>query len=179
MGRFLRFVAFFVLLVGVLGLVVLPLIASPILTGMVRDMGLKSDTLKVSVELFDPLLFVGRARAVHITAYAVDISPAGIGSMDLTLGGASFFERSWQTVDGELRDVSLTTGGERFTVGSVKVTGEAEEANATARLTGPELEALVKFAAGRAGMSVDAVLLTNEGVRVVIGGVAGPGRIEV
>jgi hypothetical protein len=178
-GRFLRFVGFFVLLVAVLGLVVVPLVASPILTGMVRDMGLKSDTLRVSVDLFDPLLFVGRARAVHVRAEGVDVSPAGIGSMDLTLGGVSFFERSWQTVDGELHDVSLTTGGERFVVGSVNVSGEADAANATARLTGPELESIVKFAASRQGVTVDDVALSNEGVRVVIGGVEGAARIEV
>lgn len=179
MGRFLRFVGFFVLLVAFLGLVVVPLVAGPILTGMVRDMGLKSDTLRVSVELFDPLLFVGRARAVHVTADAVDVSPAGIGALDLTLGGVSFFQRSWQTVDGELQDVSLTTGGERFVVGSVRVSGEAATASATARLTGPELEGIVKFAASRQGVTVDDVLLSNEGVRVVIGGIEGAARIEV
>jgi hypothetical protein len=178
-GRFLRFVGFFALLVAFLGLVVVPLIASPILTGMVRDMGLRSDTLRVSVELFDPLLFVGRARAVHVTADSVDVSPAGIGSMDLTLGGVSFLNRDWQTVNGELRDVSLETGGERFVVGSVRVSGEADAADATARLTGPELEGIVRFAAARQGVTVDEVSLDNAGVRVVIGGIEGAARVEV
>jgi hypothetical protein len=176
---FVRFICFFGVLVAVLGLVVLPLVAGPILTGMVRNMGVRSDTLRVSVELFDPLLVIGRPRAVHMAATGVDLSPAGIGSFELTLGGVSLFDRTWQTVDGELRDISVTTGGETFTVGSVRVNGDADAAQATARLSAPEIEELIRYAARREGLPLDDVELTDEGVRVTIDGVEGNGRVEV
>jgi hypothetical protein len=176
---FIRFVAFFGVLILVLALVVLPLVAGPILTGMVRDMGLRSDTLRVSVELFDPMLVVGRPRAVHVVASGVDLSPAGIGSFELTLGGVSLFDRTWQTVDGELRDISVTTGGERFNVGSVRVTGDAAAAQATARLSAPEIEALIRYTARREGLPLDDVQLTSAGIRVTINGIEGSGRLEV
>ena len=179
MGGFLRFVALFVLLVAFLGLVAVPLVATPILTGMVRDMGLRSDTLRVSVELFDPLIFLGRSRALHVEATGVDASPAGIGRMELVLRNVSFLDRTWESVDGELQDLSLTTGGQEFTVDSVLVNGDESEARATARLSNEQVQEMVRFAARRQGVPIDSVALTEGGVRVTIAGVSTLGRLEV
>ncbi len=179
MAGFLRFVALFVALVAFLGLVVLPLAATPILTQMVRDMGLRSDSLRVTVALFDPLLMVGRSRSLHISAANVDLSPAQVGSLELTLGDVSFFDRTWRTVDGEITNISLTTGGDTITVGSVRVTGDARAASATARLSAADTESLIRFAAQREGLALDSVRLSNEGVRVTVKGVEARAPLEV
>jgi hypothetical protein len=178
-GGFLRFLALFVVLVAVLGLVVLPLAATPFLTQMVRDMGLRSDSLRVSVELFDPSLMLGRARNVHISATNVDVSPAGIGSLDLTLGGVNFFDRTWETVVGEIDHVSVATGGQTLVVGSLKVSGPANAASAIARMSAAQTEALIRFAADREGLRVDRVQFTDQGVRVSLHGIGADGRLEV
>lgn len=179
MAGFLRFLALFVVLVAFLALVVLPLAAAPILTQMVRDMGLRSDSLSVSVALFDPTLMFGRSRSLHISATNVDLSPAAIGTLELTLGDVSLFDRTWQTVDGEITNISLTSRGDTVNVGSVRVTGPAAAASATARLTAAESEALIRFAAEREGLALDKVAFSNEGVRVTIDGVEGQARLEV
>ena len=179
MAGFLRFLAWFTVLVAVLGLVVLPLAATPILTQMVRDMGLRSETLRVSVDLFDPTLLIGRARNLHIVASNVDMSPAGVGAVDFTLGDVSFFDRTWGTVDGELTNISFTSGGQTLTLGSVRVTGPADEASATARLSASETESLIRFAAEREGFRLDHVQFRNNGVRVTIRGIEAKAQLEV
>ena len=89
MGRFLGFLVFFVLLAAAFVLIGLPLLLGPVLTGMVRDAGLKSDTLSVSVALFDPTLLLGKARKITLVATGVDASPAHIGNVNLAIGEAS------------------------------------------------------------------------------------------
>lgn len=179
MAGFLRFLALFVVLVAFLALVVVPLAVTPILTQMVRDMGLRSDTLRVSVALFDPTLMLGRSRSLHISATGVDLSPATIGTLELTLGDVSLFDRTWRTVDGEIADISLTSGGDTVSVGSVRVTGDATAANATAHMTVAESEALIRFAAKREGLVLDRVQFSSDGVRVTIGGIEAQARLEV
>ena len=179
MAGFLRFVALFAVLVAFLALVALPLAATPILTQMVRDMGLRSDSLRVSVAMFDPTLIFGRSRSLHISAANVDLTPAAVGTLELTLGDVSIFDRTWRTVDGEITNISVTTGGETIRVGSVRVIGEANAAAATARLSATETESLIRFAAQREGLALDSVRLTNEGVRVSVQGVEAQARLEV
>src|SRR5437868_12772594 len=109
-GGFLRFLASVVVVLAILVLVVLPLALGPLLTSMVRDMGVNSDTLNVSVALFDPTLLFGRSRHVEIEATNVIAAPARIGTMNLGAGDVSFFDQTFGTVSGELRDVSITVG---------------------------------------------------------------------
>jgi hypothetical protein len=71
-GGLLRFLAWFALLVAVFVLVVLPLLVGPLLTGVVRDMGVRADTIEVSVA-FSPGLILGRSRAVTVSATNVDL----------------------------------------------------------------------------------------------------------
>ena len=179
MAGFLRFLAWFAVLVAVLALVVLPLIATPILTQMVRDMGLRSETLRVSVDLFDPSLLFGRARNLHVVATNVDMSPAGVAGIDFTLGDVSFFDRKWGTVDGALTGISVTTSTGTVTLGSVTVSGDAESATATARLSADETESLIRFAAEREGLRLDDVQFGSDGVQVTIRGVTAAAQLQV
>jgi len=178
-GGFLRFLAFFAVLAAALVLVVLPLALSPILTQSVRDMGLRSDSLSVTLALFDPFIVMGRSRSVHLTADEVDLSPATARSLDLTLGDVSFFDRTWRTVDGEMHDLSLSTGGETFTLDSLRVTGPADAANATARLTADEAEALIRYSAQRQGLQLDDVTFSGQGIQVKSHGVTADAQVQV
>jgi hypothetical protein len=178
-GGFLRFLAFFAVLAAVLVLVVAPLVAGPLLTQMVRDQGVRSTNLAVSVALFDPTLLLGRSRSMHISADDVELSPATVGSLELTLGDVSFFDQTWQRVDGEIRDIRLTTGGQTFAVDTLTVDGPADAANATVRLSADETEALIRFAAEREGLRVDDVRFSDTGVRVGLAGVQADAQLDV
>jgi hypothetical protein len=176
---FLRFLALFAVLVGIMVLVVLPLVVGPFVTQVLRDQGLRSDSLQVTVAMFDPFLVVGRSRSTHLSASDVDFSPANVGSLELTLGDVSFFDRTWGTVNGEISDVEVRTTGETLHVGTLAVTGPAGAATATARLSAAEGEALIRAAADRQGLRIDRVNFSGVGVLVTIGGVEGAGRLEV
>ena len=65
MGGFLRFVAWFVLLVAGFVLVGLPLLVGPLLAGTVRDMGVRADTVNESsvIGLGVDLIETSRVRA--------------------------------------------------------------------------------------------------------------------
>jgi hypothetical protein len=148
-------------LVGLLVFVVLPAVASPLLTQIVRDMGIEADDLEVSVESFDASLLTGRTDRLRIRGSNVAVPPALAGRLDLTFGGLSFLNRTFATVSGELQDVSLRAGGLALTISSVRVEGPAGAANATARLTAAEAEELIVLAARRAGVSVDSVRIDD------------------
>jgi hypothetical protein len=178
-GGFLRFLVLFVLLGGFLVFIALPLAAGLVLTQTVRDMGLRSDSLQVTLALFDPSLMFGRSRSMHISAGNVELTPGGVGTLELTLGDVSLFDRTWGSIDGEISGLSLTTGGQTFTVGSVHVGGDAESAIATARMSASEAEALILFAAEREGVPLQSVHVGDDGVRVRAHGAEANARLEV
>ena len=179
MGGFIRFVAWFVLLVAGFVLVVLPLLLPPLLTQMVRDLGVKADTLEVNVALFDPSLLLGRSRQVTITAGNLDASPAHVDHFQLALGNASFFDRSFETVSGELRGVSVALGRDTVSASSISLSGPAEAAVAIAHLLPSEVERLITVSAARNGVPIDAVRVTSGGARVTVHGIEADARLLV
>lgn len=179
MGGFLRFLAFFAVLAAVLVLVVAPLVAGPLLTQMVRDQGVRSSNLAVTLALFDPTILLGRSRSMHVSADDVEMSPASVGSLELTLSDVSLFDQTWEQVDGEIRDIRLTSGGRTFAVDTLTVDGPADAANATVRLSADETESLIRFAAEREGLRIDDVQFSDTGVRVDLAGVQADAQLEV
>lgn len=179
MGAFLRFVVLFALLVAGFVLIALPLLLSPFLAGLVRDMGVSAGTLEVSVAMFDPGLVLGRSRQVTITAGGVDVARAEIGHIQVALGDASYFDRSFATISGEMRDISVSVGGETVSATSISVNGAADAAVAVALLAAPEVEQLILRAAATNGLNIDAVRVTNAGVRVTLRGVEADARLVV
>jgi hypothetical protein len=178
-GGLLRFLAWFTLLVGGFVLVVLPLLVGPLLAGVVRDMGVRADTIEVSVALFDPGLILGRSRAVTVSATNVDLAPATIGSFRVTLGNVSFFDRTYETVSGELDDVSLTLGGNTVGASTASIDGPADAATVTARFTASQVEQLITIAAAHNGLTLDSVTVTNAGVTVTLHGIDADARLLV
>jgi hypothetical protein len=179
-GRFLRFFVFFALLVAVLVLVVAPLALGPVLTQIVRNAGLQADTLSVSVAPFDPTLLLGKSRQIRLIATDVDVSPAKIGRVNLAVGDASYFDRSFQTVSGDLNDVSLTVNGtDDVHVGDISVDGPAAAANATAHLSATDTNQLIRLAGKRAGLAIDDVTVGDTGVSVKVGGVDSAAQLAV
>ena len=179
MGGFLRFLAWFALLVAGFVLVALPLLLSPLLSGMVRDMGIRAATLDVSVALFDPGLLLGRSRQVTIVADGIDVAPAQVGHLRLALGDASYFDRSFATISGEMSDVSVSVGRDTVSATSINVAGPADAAIVTARMAAPEVERLVRLATSRNGLDLDDVRVSDAGVRVTLRGVQADGRLVV
>lgn len=180
MGRFLRFVVFFVLLAAAFVLVGLPLVLSPVLTQIARNAGLQAETLDVTVAPFDPTLLLGRARKVTLVASGVDLSPAQIGNVNVSVGNASYFDRSFDTVSGELDDVTLeVTGGDKVHIDNVKIDGPADVASATAHLSAADTDKLIRLAAQRAGIQIDAVTVADSGVTVKVSGVESTARLGV
>jgi hypothetical protein len=170
-GRFLRFLAFFAVLLAAFELIALPLLLGPLLTDYVRNAGLKSGTLSVTVAPFDPTLVLGRARRVTLIATNVDAAPAAIGSLNLSIGNASYFDRSFETVSGTLDDLTVTiNGNETVHVGDVSIDGPAAAANATAHLSATDTDRLIRLAGTRAGLTIDAVHVGDAGVSVSVAG---------
>ena len=179
MGRFLGFLVFFLLLAAGLVLIALPLLLGPFLTNMVRDAGLKSDTLSVSVAPFDPTLLLGKARKITLVASGVDASPARIGRIDLAIGEASYSDRSFKTVNGTLDDVSVTVNGTDVHIGNISVDGPASAADAVAHLSATDTDRLIHLAGERAGLKIDDVRIGDSGVTVTISGVDANARLNV
>jgi len=178
-GGLLRFLVWFALLVGAFVLVVLPLLLGPLLSGVVRDMGVRADTIEVSVALFDPGLVVGRSRQVTVSATTVDLTPATIGSFRVSLGNVSFFDRTFETVSGELDDVRLSLGNDTVGASTASIDGPAATATVTARFDAPQVERLITIAAAHIGLTLDQVRVTDAGVRVMLRGIEADARLAV
>ncbi len=179
MGGFLRFVTFFGLLVAGFVLVALPLLMGPLIAGMVRDMGLRADTIDVSVAMFDPGLVTGRSRQVTLNAANVDMSPGRIGSLTISLGGVAFFDRTFETVSGDLQDVQLTLRDSTVSAASATIDGPADAATVTARFTAAQVAQLLSVAAAHNGLTLDKVDVTDSGVRVTVHGIEAAAKLSV
>ncbi|HWH23673.1 MAG TPA: LmeA family phospholipid-binding protein [Candidatus Limnocylindria bacterium] len=171
MTGFLRFVVFAVLLVGLLVLVVVPMVASPLLAQVLRDAGFEADEVSVQINPLDPSLLSGRAERVHIRASNVQIEQANIGDLDLILGGVSLSDRSFETVSGVLRDVSLRAGGLSLLADSVRLDGPSDATAVTGYLGAVEAGQLIADAARRHGLVLDDVELENGRLKLRSGGV--------
>jgi hypothetical protein len=172
-------VAWFALLLAGFVLVVLPLVAGPLLSGVVRDMGVRADTIEVTVALFDPGLVVGRSRQVTVSATNVDMAPATIGSFRVSLGDVYFFERTFETASGELDDVRLSIGNDTVGASSANIDGPADAATVTARFAAPQVEHLITVAAAHNGLTLDQVRVTDSGVKVTLRGIEADARLAV
>jgi len=169
--RLLRFVAFFVLLVGLGVFVVLPAVASPLLTQAVRDMGVQAEHLKVTVHTFDPALLSGRAGTLRVEGRNVSLGLATVGQLDLTFGRVSIFDRSFESLAGRLEDVVVVAGGVRAEAMRVEVDGPADTARATGHFDAEQSAAMVALAAERAGLTFDEVRLVDGGLHLRIGSI--------
>ena len=179
MGGFLRFLASFALLVAGFVLVALPLLMGPLLVGVVRDMGVRADTVNVSVAMFDPTLFLGRSRQVTLSGTNVDLAPARIGSFRLALGGVSFFDRTFDTVSGELDNVQLNLGTDVVSADTATVDGPANAATVTATFAPAQVAQLLTVTAAHNGLKLDSVAVTDAGVSVTVHGVEASAELSV
>lgn len=179
MAGFLRFVLWFVLLVGLLVLVVLPLVLGPVLAQQLRDRGVQADTLDVSVALFDPGLLLGHARSITVEATGVSAGSATIGHAKVTLGDVGLFDRTFATVSGELDNISVTASGETLGIEQVQLSGPAAAADATGRLSRSQAEQLVLTIAGRQGLQLDQVTFSDTGASVSAHGAESAAQVAV
>lgn len=179
MYGFVRFVVFFVALVALLVLVGIPALASPLLTQMVRDEGLVADEMRVSVAFFDPTLLLARSERLRIEASDVELGPARAGGMDMTLGNVALLDRTFESLSGNVRDISLRAGGLDVTVDRVELAGPAEAAVVDAYLTGEQSGSVVRQAAALIGVTLDGVRLLDGAVEVELGGLRTSATLSV
>jgi hypothetical protein len=177
--RLIRFVVFFIVVVGLLVFLVLPTMLSPLLTQFVRDMGVRADDLNVTVDAFDPALFSGRAVRLRVEGTNVEIGRTRVGDMDVTFGNVSIFDRSFETLNGQLDDVVVASGGASAGAVQVNVLGPADNASATGQFDDAQSEAMVKLAAKRAGVTLDSARLVDGGIQLTLGGVEVAAGISV
>lgn len=179
MAGFLRFVLWFVLLIGLLVLVVLPLALGPLLAQQLRDRGLQADTVNVSVALFDPGLLLGHSRSITVEATGVSAGPAKIGHAKVTLGDVGLFDQTFATVSGELDNISVTASGETISIDQVQLSGPATAADAIGRLSRTQAEQLVMTVAQRQGLALDQVTFSDSGASVSAHGFVSPAQVAV
>jgi hypothetical protein len=179
MLNFLRFLLFFGIATALLVVVALPALASPILTQMVRDAGVEGGELHVSVGLFDPSILQGRAGQLRIEGRDVTLGPADIGGIDLTLANASYFDRTFEEVRGNLRNVQLTAGGIRVEAARLEIFGPANAAEVAAHFTPAQGAEIVRQAAIKAGVALDRVEFVDGSMRVTIAGLTAESSVAV
>jgi hypothetical protein len=97
----IRFAAFSAALIALLVFVVIPVVAGPIISGLVRDAGLVGDDVEVSVDLLGSGILGGRVPSVRLQAD--DLETAGADPVVLLPSPPS---GSWW-----LRDVRISPDG--------------------------------------------------------------------
>jgi hypothetical protein len=176
----LRFVLFAGLMVGLLLFVVVPIAAGPIVGGMVRQAGFPGQDVDVSVDLFGPALFSGRAQTVHLQADDVAVPHGNVGRLDLTLSGVSVSDHSFQSVSGTLHDVMVNgPDGVSISVRTVDLHGPATRAMARGKIDTADAERMVRDVAAGAGVDIDSVELRDGGLRIKSGGNTSDARLRV
>jgi hypothetical protein len=171
------------IIVGFLVVVGLPAAAAGILTGGLSAAGLVADDTTVTVSSDPPTDLLGlRADTVRVTATDATFRGLAIGSLDLALGDVAVLERSAGTVDGELRDVTVTgAGGRRVTLDRVTLVGDSDGITTTTVVAGAEVESLIADAIeDETGTRPSSIVLSGpDRVAVKAGGATLAGRLAV
>ncbi len=179
MRTFLRFLLIATALIGVLVFVVLPLVAGPILGSLAQGSGVAGEDLTVDVDASGPQLLSGNADGLRLRGGGLQLGATKVGSYDLTLGGVSLFERSFDTVEGTLNDVRLGSGGRAVALRSLELDGAAAAARARGQVSEREGERLIREAVQRAGVRVDDVVLEDGRVLLRTGSRTSTARLGV
>ncbi len=170
---FIRFAAFSAALIALLVFVVIPLVAGPVISGLVRDAGVLGDDVDVSVNVLGPGILSGHVPSLRLQADDVEVPRAAIGRLDITLSDVSAVDRSFQSISGMLREVRVTgPGGLPLVVAAIDLDGPTEATRATGRLDRSQSQALVRAMAGQAGVTVDDVRLREGSLTFRHGGEA-------
>lgn len=171
------------IIVGFLVVVGLPVAAAGILTAGLSAAGLVADDTTVTVSSDPPTDLLGlRADTVRVTATDATFRGLAIGSLDLALGDVAVLERSAGTVDGELRDVTVTgAGGRPVRLDRITLVGGADGITTTTVVPGAEVESLIADAIeDETGARPSSVALSGpDRVAVKAGGVTLAGRFAV
>lgn len=159
--------------IALLVVVGLPQVYAGILTGALTAAGLQADDTTVTVSSDPPTDLLGlHADTVTVTATDARFRGMRIGALDLRLGGVAVLDRTAETVDGTLRNVTLTdVGGEAVVLDEIGVGGDSSGLTATTTIAGAEAERLIaKAIEERAGVAPDSVsLLAPDTLRVALG----------
>ena len=171
------------IVVGFIVVVGLPAAAAGIVTAGLSAAGLAAADTTVTVRSDPPTDLLGlKADTVHVTATHATFRGLRVGSLDLVLGDVAVLERTAGTVDGELRDVTITaTGGQHVTLDRISIAGGGDAITTTTIIPGAEAEALIADALeAQTGTRPTAVALASpDGLTVKAGGATIKGRFAI
>lgn len=155
---------------GFLIVVGLPAVAAGLLTTGLSAAGLVADDTTVTVSSSPPTDLLGlRADTVRVTATDATFRGMEIGSLDLALGDVAVLDRTAGSVDGELRDVTVTgAGGRRIALDRITLLGDAGGITTTTVIRGEEVETLLADA-----------IEDETGTRPASVRISGPDRVTV
>ncbi|MER3418946.1 MAG: hypothetical protein C4343_07675 [Chloroflexota bacterium] len=169
-----------VLLIVALGATILSVLLPSVATGLVtlglEAAGLRADRLNVSVEADPPFrLLLARADRVVIEATGVRWETTSAGLLSLVLYGVDLVARRAETIDGQLTDVRVTNSpAGPVAIASVTISGSGNGPQARALVAPAEAARVVRALAGSVGLAgarialepLDRVLVTVAGLRV-------------
>lgn len=173
MRGLLGFLVFAAVFIAVLVFAVVPLAAGPIIASALQNSGaLQGGALNVDAEGSGPGFVTGRADALRLRGTDVDVQGLVVGEADVTLRGVSIAARTFDTVEGALRDVRLRIpDGPSVTIATVDLDGPAAAVRARGVLDEAQAAVVVREAARRAGVRIDSVALRDGALTIGRGAV--------
>jgi hypothetical protein len=122
-----------------------PALAGTLVVGGLTAAGFSSSTRSVTVTADPPLeLLVGRADAIAIVATGAGLGDLRAERLDLTLGDVRLLDRTYATVRGSMRSVTVTSGGNDLLLTSVAFSGPSSAATTEIRLPVDEVAAVIR-----------------------------------
>jgi hypothetical protein len=123
----------------------LPAAASAVLTGAITAAGLQADDTTVTVASDPPTDLLGlHADRVRIRATDAMFHDLEIGELDVTLGGVAIIDRTVETAEGTLADVTVPdVGGRPLELAEVTLGGGGETITVSTTVEGAAAEALL------------------------------------
>jgi hypothetical protein len=168
--------------IALLVVVGLPQVYAGVVTGALTAAGLSADDTTVHVASDPPTDLLGlHADTVTVTATDATFRELEIGSLDLTLHDVAVLDRTADTVDGTLSDVTVAlSDGAAITLDEIRIAGSQDAIRATTTIDGAQAEALIADAVERRiGIRPSSVRLTAPDTLTIDAGVSVTGTLDV
>ncbi len=122
-----------------------PSVAGALVSAGLSAGGVATTTRTVAVDAEPPLeLLLGRAHAVRIDATGATAVGIRAAHLVLTLRDVRLLDRTYDTIEATMTDVTVPSRGHDVLLSSIVVAGPADDATVTARLPAGEVAALIR-----------------------------------
>jgi hypothetical protein len=168
MRSLLGFLLFSAVLISILVFVAGPVVARPLVADVVRSaLPFDGGDLVVAVDADGFDLLTGHVRAIRVSGVDLASGDVTIGSLDLTARRVGLLSRDVADLTGSIEDLTIgLEGGGSVTVASVDLAGSTSNVAAIANLVPAEAQSLVATALADAGLAVEGIVLTDDGLEL-------------